>query len=160
MGRKEYAANIILKSIGHCQENKVVEIGCNNFGRRISQSIIGLDVIYKHRPNIVADVCGNLPFRSKSLKAIIGIDIVEHIEDIGHFLEECKRVLGKGGRLSFAIPRKDIFGSEIKNIKKYGHKHMWNFDEWAILAESFGIETIKCMNLPGGWFFYYNGLSV
>ena len=155
MGKRNDAKKLILEQTEHLK--KIVEIGCNNPSRRISEDIIGVDVFYKHKPNIVADIEFSLPFKNCSLEAIVGIDIVEHIDDIDKFLEECLRVLKDNGLMMFAIPRADIFGYEIKNIKRYGHKHMWTKDEWHEIVDSYPIKEIICKHLAGKWFFMFSG---
>ncbi len=162
MGRKQAAVNTINTILIHKGiTTKVIELGCNNYKRRISKTIIGLDAIISHQPNLCCDINSSLPFKNKSISAIVGIDIIEHLDDINYFIIECQRVLRINGIMLFVIPRADIFGYKINTIKKYGHKHMWNKDEWnAIIANHSAIKIEECDNMRGDWFFFFYGIKI
>lgn len=160
MGRREAAHQFILQQIDGLK--KIVELGCNNHKRRIKDKrIIGVDVKKEYQPDIVWDINEGLPFKYGELDAIVGVDIVEHIKDPYKLLFECCRVLKKGGKIVFIIPRADVFGYKILNKKEYGHKFMWSKDDWCRLVKNFRIKylspinDIKAGNMPGKWFFYF-----
>jgi len=47
----------------------------------------------------------NLPFADNSIDFIVSTDVFEHVEDVGHVLGECYRVLKKGGKLLVVFPQ-------------------------------------------------------
>ena len=163
MGKREEAHKILSEQLSKFNYNKVIEIGCNNFKRRIPLPLMGLDVDIKHKPKIVSDIEYGMPFKNSSIDAVVGIDIVEHVSDIQNFLSECIRIIRKNGIMSFIIPRADVFGYEVKNIKKYGHKNMWTKTDWDNLIKktnifpNFPLKTLRLENLPGDWFFLFTG---
>ncbi len=46
-----------------------------------------------------------LPYESNSLDFIVSTDVFEHVQDLGMVLNECYRVLKKGGKLCVAFPQ-------------------------------------------------------
>jgi SAM-dependent methyltransferase len=45
-----------------------------------------------------------LPFADGELDAILSFDVFEHVQDVGRTLQECRRILKKGGRLFVVFP--------------------------------------------------------
>jgi SAM-dependent methyltransferase len=71
--------------------------------------IIGTDILEDQmRENgvvdarVVADACRGLPFHDESLDMVITRSVMEHLPDNQRFLNECRRVLRRGG-LAFCV---------------------------------------------------------
>jgi predicted SAM-dependent methyltransferase len=86
-------------------KKKKIELGGGENPRRKRQGYINVDRI-KHK--LVDKVCDfekdKIPFSSGSVEAIFCSHCLEHIENVRHFLNECYRVLCKGGRARFIVP--------------------------------------------------------
>ena len=46
----------------------------------------------------------SLPFKAESFDMVFAMDVLEHVEDDGHALAECRRVLKDGGLLIVTVP--------------------------------------------------------
>ena len=46
----------------------------------------------------------SLPFKTGSVDLVLALDVVEHVEDDRHALNECYRILKKGGALMITVP--------------------------------------------------------
>lgn len=139
-------------------ENKIIELGCNNYERRLSNNIIGIDVFVQHKPRIVCDIDKGLSIKTNSVEMVCGVDIVEHL-DLLKLLDECYRVLQPSGFLYFVIPNADVHGYEIKNKKQYGHKNNWNADDFKKIILKNKLFDIVLLNKAycNRWFFLFIG---
>ena len=98
----------------------VVDLGCGvgSFTSRIKQAypdhdVIGLDIsgsalelAADHHPYLMfvrGDVT-DLPFADKSIDAVGGLDILEHLQDVDCTIKEIHRVLKTGGKAHFHVP--------------------------------------------------------
>ncbi len=59
------------------------------------------------------------PFKNDSFDAVVGIDIIEHLYDPDHFLEEAKRVLKSEGFLILATPNLASWHNRISLLFGY-----------------------------------------
>jgi predicted SAM-dependent methyltransferase len=161
MGRWEYASAWIKEKAIWNGCTKVVELGCNKPTRRISDCFIGIDVKKESLPDIVCNIEYGLPFKTNSIEAIVGIDIIEHIDGIHYLIKEMLRILINNGLMIFAIPRADIMGYKIQNICAYGHKKMYSKDDWSTLLNEYkNIKIERNENLPDKWFFIFEGRKI
>ncbi len=91
----------------------------------------GYDVVYLdvNQPDfklsrstwVVADA-QNLPFRSSSIDEVFSAHVIEHLEKPMKFLEECRRVLKRGGVVTIETPN---FLSKYAYLDP-DHKHVFN----------------------------------
>lgn len=66
---------------------------------------IRLDCSREAKPDVVADVDrGGLPFRSGCFASVGAFDVLEHVDDLVHVVEEVHRVLRPGGVLFITTP--------------------------------------------------------
>ncbi len=88
--------------------NKVVaDIGTGQFYFRNayrSDAIFTLDFYPYPDVNVVASVGNSLPFEDKSIDVVTLSNVLEHVAEPKFFLQECSRVLKKGGVLLGAVP--------------------------------------------------------
>jgi ubiquinone/menaquinone biosynthesis C-methylase UbiE len=96
----------------------------------------------------VADV-QSLPFQDGRFAAIVGFDILEHVEDPKRVLQESVRVLAPGGILHLYVPcegnPKTIYvrkGHAIK-AKFGGHQQQYTTQQLQLLLEASGFESIQ-----------------
>jgi 2-polyprenyl-3-methyl-5-hydroxy-6-metoxy-1,4-benzoquinol methylase len=70
-------------------------------------SCTGLDLSEHHHPKVTTIACDlneGLPVESEEFDAITAGEVIEHMIDEGAFLDECRRVLKKGGVLALTTP--------------------------------------------------------
>ncbi len=58
----------------------------------------------------------SLPYADESIDIIIGVDILHHV-DISASIQECKRILKRGGQAIFREPIEVSFWDKIRNMK-------------------------------------------
>jgi SAM-dependent methyltransferase len=63
--------------------------------------------------------CTNMPIKSGSLRGVIGLDVLHHLDDPGLFLREVARVLKPGGRAVFIEPYLTLFSFFCYKIMHY-----------------------------------------
>jgi ubiquinone/menaquinone biosynthesis C-methylase UbiE len=68
--------------------------------------------------------CTKLPFKDNSVDYITAGELIEHLEDPKQFVDECMRVLKKGGYLAISTP----FEETISQGNIGGKQHIWAFD--------------------------------
>lgn len=83
------------------EKNYKINLGC---GKKHLQGYINVDIVQP--ADVVADIRKGLPFQSNSCDRIEGDNIFEHFdnEDFKTVLNECHRVLVKGGILWIKVP--------------------------------------------------------
>lgn len=57
-----------------------------------------------HSPEVDYFNGRTFPYRKESFDRVLHVEVLEHVWDHRFFLEECRRVLKKGGRLFFTVP--------------------------------------------------------
>ena len=78
-----------------------LDIGCGN---RKHEGYIGIDFEYKEGVDIVRDLEKGLPFDDDSVDEIFASHILEHLNELNFVMEECYRVLKKGGIMRIIVP--------------------------------------------------------
>lgn len=101
----------------HCGPGPVLEIGCGSgFGLQLLRSqsdhVVGGDISpanagiarrATHLPIVVLDA-QQLPFRSGFFDVVVIFESIYYFPDITEALNECRRVLGKSGKLLLSLP--------------------------------------------------------
>lgn len=80
--------------------------------------------------------CYELPFEDNSVDYVVGGEIIEHLEEPDKFIQECKRILKKGGYLAVSTPHIEA----EKDSKVGGPTHIWSYDEQDL--KDFGFNEI------------------
>jgi SAM-dependent methyltransferase len=73
-------------------------------GRRLDDTAVAVDVVPRVGVDVVADVCGRLPFRDGSFDLVVCTSVLEHVPDAAAAAAELVRVTRQGGRLWIEIP--------------------------------------------------------
>ena len=79
----------------------VLDLGC---GSRKKPGAIGVDIARIPQVDIVADVLRPLPFRSDSVDGIYASHLVEHIDNLGAFMNEVWRICKPGALVQIRFP--------------------------------------------------------
>jgi predicted SAM-dependent methyltransferase len=120
---------------------KKLNLGC---GKEIKEGYINMDMV-DFGQDIVRNAENGLPFDSESIDEILAKHFLEHIFKIKFVLDECYRVLKKGGIFIIEVPHKDCVGA-------YDFRHIRYFTEETFkrIAEDFDyeIEEISTNHKP------------
>jgi len=93
--------------VGNVEDKVVLDIGA---GRRpISKGIktkktLRLDGVKKYSPDICCDLSNGIPLDNNSIDMIIAGEIIEHMYNPYKFIQECSRILRKGGTIVLSVP--------------------------------------------------------
>jgi ubiquinone/menaquinone biosynthesis C-methylase UbiE len=99
------------------ETKRILNVGCGN-------DLYGTDRIDMSQTKATTQVCNleqKLPFKDQTFDEIRCYYVLEHLKNIGHFIEECYRVLKKGGILDLQT---DNAGYLIFHIKTEHNKMM------------------------------------
>ncbi len=81
-------------------------------GRRPDVAWVASDLIPAPWNAVAADA-GHLPFRSQSFDAVLGLDVLHHLDGPRPFFGEASRVLAPGGHLALVEPWVTVFSFPI-----------------------------------------------
>lgn len=110
VGSDDVRLRAVLESLGPLEGRRVLDLGCGK-GRfashlkRTGAEVIGLDL----SAAMLASAKGldrvrasskRLPFADGTFDAVVAIEVLEHVGEVGPALDEARRVLGPGGRLA------------------------------------------------------------
>jgi len=128
------------KLLGHCRGGTCLELGPLNmataktikerfpdadvYALDISQRIV--DIFGEKAPDVkymLHDLREKLPFPDDNFDYITAGEIFEHMDDPQVLMNECKRVLKKGGYLAISVPH-----NESTRGDRGGKWHMWSFE--------------------------------
>jgi len=118
-----------------------LNLGC---GKEIKKDYINMD-IEDFGQEIVRDANKGLPFSDDSLDEVYAKHTIEHMVDIEFVLDECYRVLKKGGLFYIEVPHKDCDGAY-----DYRHKHLFTKETIERIAQDYGykIKNITVNHKP------------
>ena len=98
-----------------------------------------------HYTGIDIDICNfeedPLPYASKSFDLVICLAVIEHLRDPSMLIQECKRILKKGGLLVFSTPNINYCGNNFWNDPT--HVKPYNQVSIRKLFEMFEFEKIS-----------------
>lgn len=102
-----------------------------------------LDKVADYHPDIVGDVL-DLPFENESVDAVLGIHLLEHVEEPQRAVREIYRVLKPGGYAYFDTP----FLFYYHPMRGY-YKDFYRFtrDAWEYMCRDF--KTVEIQNVRG-----------
>lgn len=103
-----------------------LNLGCGN---KPLEGFINVDYYNTKYADIVFDLNKKFPFDSESVDLVFSDNVFEHIDDIFLLMNECNRVLKKGGYLIIKVP---YFKSKHAFVD-FTHKHFFtiqSLDYW------------------------------
>ncbi len=104
----------LILGCGPCYEGKVLKnaghyvIGVDAVDKYAKQNKENFDEFFK------ADVSKKMNFKSASFDAVIAFELIEHLAFVDPFLEECHRVLKRGGCLVLSTPSQSYWKDRVK----------------------------------------------
>jgi len=128
VGRRD----LIKKSFHGLINKQILEVGCgtglnlkaikdNNFVRGLDAS----EYFVKNRvvPNIILGDANVLPFEKESFDYVMGLDIIEHLENDVRALQGFKKVLKNNGKLILTVPALQIIYGPHDKINKHYRRY-------------------------------------
>jgi len=100
-------------------EWRKVNLGCNQV---IIPEWINTDIVYYDGVDLVTDLNNDWPWKDNSLHYIRAFDLVEHLKDSVHTMNEAWRVLAHGGIFEVWVPSTDGRGA----FQDPTHVSFWN----------------------------------
>ncbi len=148
-------------------DKTIVDIGCGAGGKSLfyasigAKEVIGVEILKKYEEEatalaeslglsdkfrFVAADAAKLPFESDSIDTIIMNDAMEHVAKPDEVLDECLRVLKKGGRLFVNFPPiNHPLGAHLSDLIYIPWVHLFFSEKTLIEAYK-----ILCKNVPDG----------
>ena len=114
-------------------DKPVLEIGSGaGFFREFSGSnVITSEILQTDGVDLVFDACKGIPFKNKSLSAVVMTDVLHHLPDTVRFFSEAERVLENSGKIIMIEPW--VTGWSKFIFKNFHHEPFdtssadWNF---------------------------------
>ena len=139
---------------------KILEVGCGPgyFLKWLEKryDVVGMDIsldalrFARNRVKVPLYVgsAQNLPFKNSSFSAIIGFDVIEHLEVPELFLSEVYKVLNSQGILILSTPNPESFGCKIKqkrwqDWRDSTHINIKMRKEWKRLLRDNGFRILR-----------------
>jgi SAM-dependent methyltransferase len=130
-------------------EGSILELGSGGgFCKEIIPDLIASDCIILPWLDAALDGC-QLPFKNKSLCAIICIDVIHHMSDPAAFFREAERCLVKGGAILLVEPWVSAWSSFI-----YSRFHHEPFDPGAVSWKSAVTGPLEGANGALAWIMF------
>lgn len=104
---------------------------------------------------VIGDVV-EVPFSGGSADAVVATAVIEHLEEPGRLLVECRRILRPGGLVVLTTPEPmmERISAKIGLLKESGHHHTFDLHTLHSLLSEAGftvLETRKFMFSPVGF---------
>jgi SAM-dependent methyltransferase len=120
-----------------------IDLGCGD--KKFRPDYIGIDIV-DFGQEIVRDIRKGLPFEDNTASAISAKHVLEHFahDEIIFILNECHRVLEKGGKMYIEVPaytdpsayslrHKTIFSNEtIQELDREDNENRYGIKRWQI----------------------------
>lgn len=133
----------------HATKEKVLDVGSGGsaYGKFFPNRI-SVDVDPSRNPDMIADA-HNLPFNDEEFEIIICTEVLEHVRDPQKVIDECYRVLKKGGKLllttRFVYPLHDA-PNDLWRFTRPNLKFLFRkFSSTEITSESLEFSTIAIL---------------
>lgn len=149
---EKYCNDMIKRTGIDPKGKKILDLGCREFHTykyfkdNYDLEITGIDVgkaghEYAHnlgRPSIYCDAHDMSMFKDETFDVIMSTHVFEHMYDLPKAINECKRILKKGGFLYLAVP------CPAKNLEKGHWQDINSLDEFA--------ENFKDWQIVDAWY--------
>ena len=130
-------------------QSTVLEVGCGagygaNYVSRTIKNVTATDVsdqaVQYARARSVTFLPASgtlLPFTADSFDAVLSFQVIEHVQDVGAYLAEVRRVLKPGGRFFLTTPNRRLRLLPFEEPWNPYHVHEYRDAELARLLRSF-----------------------
>jgi SAM-dependent methyltransferase len=137
----EALINFILNQLDTMEESSRevlrVDLGC---GTRKPEGFLGVDVFPAPHVDIVADLTQRFPFPDSSVDFIRGYDVIEHLSDRLHTMNEIWRIGKPGAIVDLQVPSTDGRGA----FQDPTHVSFWNINSFKYYCVEFPVYLDLC----------------
>jgi SAM-dependent methyltransferase len=156
----------VIKFLQDQNHLRILDIGCGA-GKTLKllgkHDVVGIDIskfalkIASKHANVVGATADSLPFRDKSFKAVLMVDVIEHLtmKSLNKALRETSRILSKNGKLIIHTQPNGFLGKPfyfINRRRKTETGHINPLTPWEVKASliknGFEIATLEVKDLP------------
>jgi len=96
-----------------------LNLGCGN---KKMYEYINIDKSKFANPDLVLDLEeGKLPYEDESISGIVATHILEHIQNIIPLMNECYRVLKKGGYMRIVVPQNEGIWADPTHVRAFSN---------------------------------------
>jgi SAM-dependent methyltransferase len=134
-----------VREFGSRLEGRMLDVGCGRQqyrGLLTCHTYYGVDWTLASRPPAVADIT-RIPFLDHSFDSALCTEVLEHLPEPGHCLDEIRRVVKPGGVVFFTVP-----------MTMYTHSEPYDFYRYTefglrYLLEKHGFDVLTVRRLGG-----------
>lgn len=113
-----------------------LNLGCGKSWKKIKPTYVGLDIVDYGQP-IVWDMESGLPLPDDSCRDIFSSHVLEHLGDLIGVMNECWRVLMKGGIFHIVVPHKENEKALVPSHVRMFDRWSWDFFQYESYAEEY-----------------------
>ena len=131
----------LIRRFAPLEDVRFLDVGCGigTYVKRVGELAklsAGIDISEKRLressvPNLVAAVSEKLPFKDESFDVILLNEVIEHVRDDRETLEECLRVVSRGGHVVIYAPNRlypfETHGIYVGKRYKFGNIPLVNY---------------------------------
>jgi SAM-dependent methyltransferase len=119
-----------------------IDLGC---GTHKAEGFIGVDVVAADGVDVIANLNGYFPFPDNSVDFIKAHDIIEHLPDRIHTMNEIWRILKPDGIVDISVPSTDGRGA----FQDPTHVSFWNINSFMYYCQEFPPYLAGCQSHYG-----------
>lgn len=119
-----------------------VDLGC---GTHKAEGFIGVDLVAADGVDVIANLNGHFPFADNSVDFIKAHDIIEHLPDRIHTMNEIWRILKPDGIVDISVPSTDGRGA----FQDPTHVSFWNINSFMYYCQEFPPYLAGCQSHYG-----------
>ncbi|MDB9522282.1 methyltransferase domain-containing protein [Dolichospermum circinale CS-1225] len=139
----EEAGNTDNNLSSSCKSKLVcIDLGC---GTHKAEGFIGVDIIAGDQVDVIANLNGSFPFPDHSVDFIKAYDIIEHLPDRIHTMNEIWRILKPDGIVDISVPSTDGRGA----FQDPTHVSFWNINSFMYYCQEFPPYLAGCQSHYG-----------
>jgi SAM-dependent methyltransferase len=134
-----------VREFGSQLDGKLLDVGCGSQQYRKylhCDQYFGIEWSADKRPPVVADVT-QIPFREAAFDSALCTEVLEHLPEPGHCLDEIHRVVKPGGSVFFTVPMTVHTHSEPHDFYRYTEYGL------RYLLDKHGFEVVTLRRLGG-----------
>ncbi|MFO5494646.1 MAG: class I SAM-dependent methyltransferase, partial [Cuspidothrix sp.] len=119
-----------------------IDLGC---GTHKAEGFIGVDVVAADSVDVIANLNARFPFPYNSVDFIKAHDVIEHLPDRIHTMNEIWRILKPGGIVDISVPSTDGRGA----FQDPTHVSFWNINSFMYYCQEFPPYLAGCQSHYG-----------